>query len=383
MSASTRKMSSLDMPNLTTELITTLIGLELSKNIDEPIFKKYNILSKELNLNRIKINSATFAISGKGYPGKHLFGQMIGYPTPNKKTRWSSPGQMMLKDRYEAQTEYEERDPVMRYAMTETLPIKIFIQTCNVDYEKIRQRSKTIKNIFDKCDKIRVIGKEIRGFKTDFTVQLVSENKKYRREFVASDSDVTTKIDKEYYKSTGIKSGLYANFPSGEAFVTPERVDGIIIGDVVVNIDQSYRLNKKQPIILKIKKNEYKIIKGPKRILEKMKKEKQEVMEKIKSIEKQKALPKSMTDMYKRCFDYIGEFAVNLNPEAKLCDYLIVNEKIAKMMHVAMGMGFDPDRKTMYHWDMVIDSPRQKMDVYGIDRNHKIHWVIKKGKFVV
>jgi leucyl aminopeptidase (aminopeptidase T) len=87
--------------------------------------------------------------------------------------------------------------------------------------------------------------------------------------------------------------------------------------------------------------------------------------------------------MYRKCFNYIGEFAVNLNPKAKLCDYLIVNEKIAKMMHVAMGMGFEPDRKTLYHWDMVINSPKQKMDVYGVDSKHKVHWIIKKGNFKV
>ena len=381
--ASTNKFSVLANSVRTVDLMSTLVGCELDKDVDEDVFKKFKVLSLVIGSEKIELNDAGFGIHGKGYTGKLFFGENIGYPTLNKKSRWSSPGQMMLKDRYEAQTKYETRDPIMRYAMTETLPIDIFIETCNVDYEKIRKRSKKIKTILDKCDKIRVIGEEKNGLKTDFTVYLVSEDKKIRRYFIASDSDVTSKIDQEYYKATGIKAGLYANFPSGEAFVTPEKVEGLIVGDVVISIDQSYRLDPKKPLVIKVEDNKYKVVDGPKKIVEKMQKEKKEVMEKIRNIEKKKALPVSMTKMYRKCFNYIGEFAVNLNPKAKLCDYLIVNEKIAKMIHVAMGMGFDTDRKTMYHWDMVINSPRQKMDVYGVDSKHKNHWVIKKGKFVV
>jgi hypothetical protein len=382
MGSSTNKFSVLAKSVKTADLMSTLVGCELDKVVDEDVFKKFKILSPIIKSHKIELNDAGFGIHGKGYGGKMFFGENIGYPTLNKKTKWTSPGQMMLKDRYEAQAKYESRDPVMRYAMTETLPIDIFIKTCNVDYEKIRARSAKIKSILDKCDKIRVVGKEINKLKTDFTVHLVDKEGK-RRTFVASDSDVSKKYDEEYFKETGIKCGLYANFPSGEAFVTPEMVEGLIVGDVVISVDQSYKIDPKKPLVIKVKNNEYEIVSGPKKIIDKMNSTKKDVREKIRNIEKSGALPKTMTNMYKRCFNYIGEFAVNLNPKAKLCDYLIVNEKIAKMMHVAMGMGFDPDRKTMYHWDMVINSPRQKMDVYGVDSQHKVHWIIKEGKFKV
>ena len=52
------------------------------------------------------------------------------------------------------------------------------------------------------------------------------------------------------------------------------------------------------------------------------------------------------------------------------------------MIHIAMGSGFEPDRATDYHTDVVINSPRQKLDVYGIDENGNEHWIIKKGEFV-
>ena len=96
-----------------------------------------------------------------------------------------------------------------------------------------------------------------------------------------------------------------------------------------------------------------------------------------------KACRKKLLRYTKKNFNKIGEFAINTNPKAKLCDYLIVNEKIARMIHVALGSGFEADRKTTYHWDIVVNSPRQKLDIYGIDKNKKQHWIIKKGEFVV
>ena len=126
---------------------------------------------------------ASFGIHAKGYYGKHFFGDAIAYPSLDKKTRWSSPGQLMLKDRYEPQTALEKRDPMMRYAITETLPIDIFIETCNLNYNKLRKRSMKIRDIFNKCEYVRVVGQMVDGHKTDFTVSLVGE--KGRRLFTA------------------------------------------------------------------------------------------------------------------------------------------------------------------------------------------------------
>lgn len=381
LSSSTDRFSMLANTVRTVDLQSTLIGCELEKNIDEEVFEKFKPFSKLLKIDRLEINDAVFGIHGKGYGGKFFFGENIGYPTPNKKTRWSSPGQMLLKDRFEAQTPLESRDPKMRYGITETLPIDIFIETCNIDYERLRKRGSKIKKIFNKCEKIRVIGKEIKGYKTDLEINLTKDEK--RREFISLNCDVRSKIDKEFFEKTGIKAGCYGNFPGGETFVTPEKITGIFIGDVVISIDQSYVIPENNPLIIQVTEKGYKVIEGSKKLIKKMQQERKEAREKIRNIEAAESLPKSITRMYRKNFNAIGEFAVNLNPKAKLCDYLIVNEKIAKMIHIALGMGFEPDRKTVYHWDIVINSPKQKLDVYGIDKNNKIQWVIKKGKFVV
>lgn len=382
MGASTQRKSMLDKSESISELKAVLLGCELCKDVDEIIFKKYKKLSDILDLKRIKVVDASFFIAGKGYSGKHVFGEVIGYPSLNKKTRWQSPGQMVYKLDFYPQTASDDRIPLARVGFTETLPVDIFVETCNIDWKKMRERNWKIKEISDKCKLIRVYGEEIDGFKTDFEVGLVKRDGVHRW-VRTSDTDVREKINSEFLKRTGIKAGTMANLPGGEAFVTPEYVKGTIVGDVVISIDQSYLLSDKEPLVIKSDGKEYKVISGPKDIINKIQEKKNEAWEMILNQERFKSQPQEIIDLKKNNFNMINEFAINTNPNARLCDYLIVNEKIARMIHVALGSGFEPDRATEYHTDIVINSPRQKMNIYGVDDNGKEHWIIKNGKFVV
>jgi hypothetical protein len=381
MSASSQRKSMLEKGEDISELKAVLLGCELCKEVDEEPFITYKELSKILALDRIKTVDASFFIAGKGYHGKHYFGEIIGYPSRNKKTRWQSPGQMVYKLDFYPQTGLDDRDPIARVGFTETLPLDIFIDTCNIDWAKMRERNYKVKEIADKCKLIKIIGEEINGLKTDFEVGLVKDDGTHRW-VRTSDTDIREKINSEYLRRTGIKGGNMANLPGGEAFVTPEYVKGTIVGDVVISIDQSYRLSADEPFVIEASGNEYNVVSGPKKILDKFNEKKNEAWEGIMNQEKYKSLPQDLIDMKKKNFNMINEFAINTNPVAKLCDYLIVNEKIARMIHVAMGSGFEPDRATDYHTDVVINSPRQKLDIYGIDKDGNEQWIIKKGEFV-
>ena len=168
---------------------------ELDKGIDEEIFIKYKKLSELLRLDRIKPIDLSFSVSAKGYPGKHLFGEVIGYPSLNKKTRWLTPGQMVYKLDFYPQTKYEERDPIARVAFTETIPIDIFIETNLVDWADIRDRNQRLKEKMDKCDIIYVEGKLSEKYVTKLEVGLVKPDGT-RRWVRPSDTDVTEKINK-------------------------------------------------------------------------------------------------------------------------------------------------------------------------------------------
>ena len=380
MNAYTFRSSMLVKSERISDMRTTLLGCELDKEIDEEPFMKYKKLSSLLKLDRIKPIDLSFSISGKGYPGKHLFGEIIGYPSLNKKTRWQSPGQMIYKLDFYPQTKYEDREPMARVAFTETIPIDIFIETNLVDWSDIRSRNQKIKGIMDKCDTIYVEGKLKEKYATKLEVGLIKEDGS-RRWVRRSDTDVREKINKTYLEMTGIKAGCMGNIPGGEAFTTPEYMKGIFVGDVVVHVDQSYPLDEKKPMVVECYGDSYRIIDGPKEIIEKISKRKSDAMKLLLEAEKNKSLPQEIINLKKKNFERIGEFAINTNPKARLCEYLIVNEKIARMMHIALGSGFEPDRSTEYHMDIVFNAPRQKLDVYGIDKNGSKHWILKDGEF--
>lgn len=381
MSAYSSRDSQLLSSEKTSDLRSTLLGCEYDKDVDEQPFIAFKVLSKELNLARIKPVDATFATAGKGYPGKHRFGDAVGYPSSNKKTRWKTPGQMISKFDFYPQTKFEPRDPQTRVAFTETLPIDIFIETNLLDWSDVREKNQRVKDIMDKCDVIYVRGKLKEKYVTNLEVGLIKKDGT-RRWVRRSDTDVREKLNKEYLKRTGIRAGCMGNIPGGEAFTTPEYVKGIFVGDVVIAIDQSYPLSPKDPFVVKCEGNTYKILTAPKETLKKFNKRKKEAWDLLMEVKKKKALPEEIIKMKEDNFENIGEFAINTNTKAKLCEYLIVNEKIAKMMHIALGSGYEDDRATDYHIDIVFDAPRQKLDVYGVGKNGKEHWILKNGEFV-
>lgn len=375
MSTYTSKKTMLEESERTSELSSTLLGCELEKNIDEPWFKKYKKLSALLKLNRFDTNDAVFFVKGEGFPGKHIFGETIGYPTPNKKSRWESPGLIVFQLPWYPQTKIDTRAPLSRLGFTDTLPIDIFIESCHIDWMKMKKQDDALIRLVNKSDKIIVDSK-----KTKLEVALIGKKGKRRVPF-NSDVDTRVKLDPHYLKK-GIKAGTYANIPGGEMFVTPEFINGIFCGDVVISIDKSYVLSSKNPLVIECNEKGYKIIKGPKKIINKIKEKKKESMKLLLKQEKNKSLPASIIKMKKDNFNRIGEFAINTNPKARLCNYLIVNEKIAGMIHIALGSGFEDDRASVYHYDIVINAKEQKLDIYGLKGKQKF-WMMRKGKLVV
>ncbi len=374
-SAYTSKKTMLEHSERTSELAATLLGCELEKDINEPVFKKFKILSKLLRLNRFDTNDVAFFVKGEGFPGKHIFGETIGYPTPNKKSRWDSPGGIIYQLPWYPQTKIDSRAPLSRIAFTDTLPLDIYISSCYIDWLKMKKKNDALIGLANKSDKIMV-----ESAKTKLEINLLRKNKTHVVP-MNSDVDVRWKMDPHYLKK-GIKAGTYANIPGGEMFLSPEWMKGTFYGDVVISIDKSYVLNSKNPLVIKCDEKGYKIIGGPKDVIKKIHEKKNESMKVLLKQEKNKSLPKEIIKMKKANFNQIGEFAINTNPKAELCNYLIVNEKIAGMIHIALGSGFEDDRATLYHYDIVINAKEQKLDIYGV-KGKKKHWLMKKGKLVI
>jgi len=373
--ASTPRKTVLEPSERTGELAATLLGCELEKNISEPVFRKYKKVSALLKLNRFEINNASFFIIGEGFSGKHIFGERIGYPTPNKKSRWDSPGGIIYQFPWFPQTKLDERAPSCRLGVTDTLPIDVFIKSCCVDWLKMKEKNDALIRIVNKSDKIIVKSKM-----TNLEIFIKDKAGKRRRP-LGSDVEIRHKFD-PYYLKKGVKAGTYSNIPGGEMFITPEYMRGVFYGDVVINIDKSYVLSAKNPLVVKCNEKGYRIIRGPKKIINKISEKKKEAMKVLLKQEKHNSLPREIIKMKKENFNKIGEFAINTNPKAELCNYLIVNEKIAGMIHIALGSGFEDDRTTVYHYDIVINAKKQELDIYGVKGDKKL-WMMKKGKLAV
>ncbi|MFH1072119.1 MAG: hypothetical protein V1743_01690 [Nanoarchaeota archaeon] len=385
LSSSSSRDSVLDSPEKTSELGATLLGCELDKNIAEPVFQKYKAMAFVLGFFPMKTNDAVFGIHGKGYAGRHIFGDYIGYPTLNRKSRWKTPGGILYKFSWYPQAKHESRDPVCRVGFTETLPIDVFIQSCNVDWNKMRKDNQKLMDAINSSDSICVASAT-----SNFIVQLINEKTGKRRYPKPSGADVQTKINEQTLKETGLRTGNMANLPGGEAFLTPEYIEGTFYGDVVISIDQSYRLDEKNPLCVQCTKDGYTVLGGEKKIISTLNKKKKDAYKTILLMEKHESAPKEVIALAKKNFNKIGEFAINTNPHAQLCDYLIVNEKIAGMIHIALGAGFDEDRHTEYHYDIVINAKKQKLDIYGVKKIQKGNkttekkiWMLKQGRFVL
>jgi len=375
LNAYTSKKTMLEPSERVGELAATMLGCELEKDINEPVFKKFKVLSSLLRLNRFETNDAAFFIKGEGYGGKHIFGETIGYPTPNRKSRWDFPGGIIYQLPWYPQTKVDSRAPLSRVAFTDTLPIDVYISSCLIDWLKMKRKNDILVNLANKSDKIIV-----ESDKTNLEINLLRKNKTHVAP-MNSDVDVRWKLDQRCLKK-GIKAGTYANIPGGEMFLSPEWMKGTFSGDVVISVDKSYVLSPKNPLIVKCNEKGYKILRGPKDVIKKIHEKKNEAMKVLLQQEKHKSLPKELIAMKKANFNQIGEFAINTNPKAELCKYLIVNEKIAGMIHIALGSGFEDDRATIYHYDIVINAKEQKLDVYGL-KGKKRFWMMKKGKLVV
>ena len=378
----TMRKSQLEPMERVSDLAATISACEYEKNINEPWFKAFKKLSPFISSNKFKISSIGFGISGQGYGGKHFFGMKIGYPTPNKKGRWQSPGTMLLKPWWYKQTGQDSRPALRRYAITSTLPLENYIRTCNIDFFALRDRDVQIRNVLKKCSKIFAKGRKLPEGQTN----LVLDTKHLysgKSPILLSDIEVNPRFESEAGKAFKVKAGRYGNFPGGEVFFTPHKMDGTFVGDVVISIDKSYVIPNSDPMVVSVKNGHYRLLKASKIIKTAFNKRKGESKKIINLFEKNKSMPAKQIKEWRKNFDRVGEFAVNTNPKARLSRYLIETEKLANMMHIALGSGYEPGRETMYHMDIVINAPRQKIDLYGIDPKGKEHWVIRNGKFVV
>jgi aminopeptidase len=151
---------------------------------------------------------------------------------------------------------------------------------------------------------------------------------------------------REFYEDSGIvhDPGDFTNLPAGEVYVAPVSADGVIVVDVTFG-----RLGRlKSPLELYVKDGMVYSIKG----------------ERAKELENILAPfgPMAMN---------LAEFAIGMNPNARLCGLLLEDEKVANTVHFALGSnsGFGGDVSAGIHMDGVVDRPTIYVDGEKINLN--------------
>ena len=206
MGAQTSRKSQLQPLERVTDLAITISGCEYEKKINEPWFKAFRKLSPFIGSGNLTRANASFGIAGQGYGGKHFFGMRIGYPTPNKKSRWQSPGAMFLKPYWYEQTKVDKRPALRRHAITSTLPLPNYIRTCNIDYFALRKRDNEIRKVIKKCVKLFAVGRKLPQGQTKLELD-TRHLHSGKSPILVSDIEVNPKTEHEAAKAYKLKAG--------------------------------------------------------------------------------------------------------------------------------------------------------------------------------
>jgi hypothetical protein len=220
----------------------------------------------------------------------------------------------------------------LRYTSTPSLGtlrtsmISTLISTVNVDYRQLSATHNDIKKILDFGEVVHI--KTPAG--TDLCVPIKGCTA------VSSDG---------YY----LKPGLGGNLPAGEVFIAPakRRVEGKVVVDCSSRSKDTTTIIK-EPITLTVRDGEVVDIKGGK--------EAKALEQSIKYAEEN-----GKSDWGAR---RIGELGIGLNPNAKLCGSMIIDEKVKGTAHVAIGSNhwFGGTVYAMIHLDQVFKNPHITVD---------------------
>ena len=207
---------------------------------------------------------------------------------------------------------------------TDKLPF--LMKSINTDYDTIRKRGYELKEVLDSGTLVHVTTKA----GTDFYMNIKG------KEAVASVGD---------FKEEG--SG--GNIPIGEVFIPPKWKHAE--GTIVIDGSSAYREGTqliKEPIILKVEKDEIIDIKGG---------------------EEAKKLEGSLIWAYRRAkhpwgIRRIGEFGIGINPNADIIGATIIDEKTLGTCHFGIGSNywFGGTIYAIIHYDQIIRNPEIAVD---------------------
>lgn len=210
----------------------------------------------------------------------------------------------------------------------------LFASTVPVDYERIKAECGAVSDVFDHADSITVTNSM--GTNISFSIR--------GRKGMKDDGDFS-------------RPGSGGNLPAGEAFVSPVvgTAKGVIVFDGSISVHDGVVIIR-DPITVHVSDGYVTGIEGGGEA-EELSATLAKARERALEFEKQGKIPSGKGAEYAKNAGNIGELGIGLNPAAEIVGNMLVDEKVYRTCHIALGSNYDEDAKALIHLDGLITGP--------------------------
>jgi aminopeptidase len=222
----------------------------------------------------------------------------------------------------------------LRAFWSPSITAELFARTVPVDYKRMKTECAAVARVFDWADSVTVTNPK--GTDISFSIR--------GRKGMKDDGDFTL-------------PGSGGNLPAGEGFVSPVvgTAEGVIVFDGSIAVYDGVVIIK-EPITVRVREGFVTEISGGTEADE-LRESIDKAREKAVAFEKDGKIPESSGAEYARNAGNIGELGIGLNPAAEIVGNMLVDEKVYRTCHIAIGSNYDEDAKALIHLDGLITEP--------------------------
>jgi aminopeptidase len=234
--------------------------------------------------------------------------------------------------------------------------IDYFKTTVPVDYKRMKEECRRVGEFLDRAESIHITNPN--GTDIRFGV--------HGRKAFVDDGDFS-------------KPGLGGNLPAGESFISPAlgTAEGTIVFDGSISVYNGV-IVLDNPITARVSGGFVTKVEG-KSAAEEFEASLRIGEEKARQFEKEGIIPKGEGDAYARNARNLGELGIGLNPAATIVGNMLVDEKVYKTCHIAVGSNYDDDAEALIHLDGLITEPTIEIE----DAAGKGETILDKGNLQI
>ncbi|TFG64927.1 MAG: peptidase M17 [Spirochaetales bacterium] len=226
----------------------------------------------------------------------------------------------------------------IRSVWSPSITLPIFSETVALDYDELRNTCLRLKALLDRAESVFITNAAGTRFKTSLKNRLGQSD----------DGDFTL-------------PGSGGNLPAGEVFISP--VVGASSGTIV--FDGSISSHKgeiiiKEPVFAEVADGYVTDLSGGPEAAE-VEESLRLAAEKAFQFEKAGNIPAGKAELYAKNARNIGEVGIGLNPKARIIGNMLVDEKVTRTCHIAIGHNYEDDAPALIHLDGLVKNPTMEL----------------------